>query len=318
MKKVFITRKIPQAAVDEIRKITSVKMSELRRDLTESELFTAAKTSEILVPTIANKITETFFSTCPSIKFIANYGVGVDHIDLLSAKKNNVLVSNTPDVLTETTANLIFSLILALTRRVVEGDRIVRKGDFHGIFPLFMLGVDIRDKILGIFGLGRIGAALAEKARFFGMNIIYASRTRNISAENKLAARFVTFDELLCESDILSVNTPLTPQTKGVFNLRTFSKMKRTAYFINAARGPIHIESDLSRALKKGLIAGAALDVYENEPLINRDLFKHENIILSPHIGSSSFEVRKKMGFIVAENIKAYIAGEEPPHLVKL
>lgn len=315
MKETFITRELPEEAVNAIRSLTQVEMSLANRDLTESELISKTSSCEILVPTIANRITDHFFASCPNVKLIANYGVGLDHIDLSSAQRHGVLVTNTPDVLTETTANLIFSLILALTRRVVEGDRYVRKGLFSGIYPMFMLGTDIRGKVLGVYGLGRIGTALAKISHFFGMKIIYTSRKRNISAENELGANFVNFENLLHDSDVLSVNTPLTSETRGIFNYDAFTKMKRSSYFINAARGPIHIEEDLCRALKDKIIAGAALDVYENEPIINKNLLQ-ENAVLSPHLGSASLEVRTKMGLIVARNIQVYLKNEEPPNLV--
>ena len=270
-----------------------------------------------MVCTPANLIDASLFDKRPHIRLIANYGAGVDRIDLASAITHDVVVTNTPGVLSETTANMAMTIILALTRRLLEGDRLLRSGGFKGVHPLFMLGTDLEGKILGIYGMGSIGLALARRARAFGMKILYHNRNKRPEIEPEVGANWVSFDGLLEKADIVSVNAPLTDQTRGVFNYQVFSRMKSEAFFINTARGPIHIESELVQALVEGLIAGAGLDVYEREPEAHAELLEMQNVVLAPHLGTATREVRTRMSLLVAENIIAFLEGREPPNRVR-
>ncbi|MBW1713274.1 MAG: D-glycerate dehydrogenase, partial [Deltaproteobacteria bacterium] len=246
----------------------------------------------------------------------ANAAVGVDNIDLEAAQARGLVVTNTPGVLTRTTADLAMALILDLLRRVAEGDRLVRRGGFKGISPLFHLGRDLEAKTLGVFGLGRIGKALARRARAFRMKIIYHNRRPDLEAEAELKARYVSFDRLLAQSDVISINAPLTDQTRGVFNYRAFERMKPGAFLVNTGRGPIVVEADLVRALKEGLLAGAALDVYQFEPQVHPELLTLDQVVLTPHLGSATWECREKMALMAAGNVLAHLAGREPPNRV--
>jgi len=267
----------------------------------------------VLVCTLAEPIDRDFLLTRPEIRMVANYAVGYDNLDLNAARDLGVVMTNTPGVLSDATADLTMALILALMRRVVEGDKLLRAGGFQGVSPLFMLGSDLAGKTLGILGLGRIGEAVAMRAVAFGMGIIYHSRTLRPEAERALGAEYVGFDELLARSDIISINAPLNQQTRGLFNYHTLKRMKPGAYLVNTGRGPIIVEEDLARALNDGLIQGAALDVYENEPQVHPGLLGLDNVILCPHLGSATQETRSRMSTLVAENVLAFLEGREPP-----
>jgi len=316
MANIFVTRKIPADGLKPLSDRAKVVVSTLDRELTPQELIEQTKDCRILVCTPANLIDASFFDKRPHIKLIANYGAGVDRIDLAAAKAHDVVVTNTPGVLSATTANMAMAIILALTRRLLEGDRLVRSGGFKGVHPLFMMGTDLEDKILGIYGMGNIGLALAHRARAFGMVILYHNRNKLPELESDIGASWVSLDELVEQADILSVNAPLTDQTRGVFNYQVFSRMKPEAFFINTARGPIHNESELVQALDEGLIAGAGLDVYEREPEAHPGLLKMQNVVLAPHLGTATHEVRTRMALLVAENVIAFLEGQEPPNHV--
>lgn len=313
MDRIFVARAIPRPGIEAMARRGEVVVSPHERDLTPEELVREAAGCRVLVSTPANRIDASLLDGRPEIRLVANFSVGVDHVDLDAARERGVLVTHTPGVLTATTANMALALILAVTRRLVEGDRLVRSGGFKGVAPLFMLGSDLEGKILGIFGLGRIGRALANRARVLGMEIIYNNRVPLPEVEEEPAARYVSFDDLLSRSDILSVNAPLTDQTRGIFNYGAFSRMKPGAFFINTGRGPIHVEDDLVRALKEGVIAGAGLDVYEHEPAAHPGLVKMENVVLAPHLGSATLEVRTKMALQVAGSVVAFLEGRKPP-----
>jgi glyoxylate reductase len=316
MDRIFVTRKIPEAGLERLAAVAEAAVWPLDRELTPQELVEQTKDCRILVCTPANLIDAAFLNRRPDIRLIANFGAGVDRIDLAAAKKRGVVVTNTPGVLSATTANMAMALILALTRRLIEGDRLLRSGGFKGVHPLFMLGTDLEGKILGIYGMGRIGTALARRARAFGMKILYHNRRKCSGQELELGATWVDFEELLARADILSVNAPLTGQTRGVFNYQAFCRMKPAAFFINAARGPIHDEADLVRALSEGRIAGAGLDVYEREPEAHPGLLEMQNVVLAPHLGTATREVRTRMALLVAENVLAFLEGRESPNRV--
>ena len=316
MDKVLVTRRLPQAGLDLLAERTELIVSPHDRPLTPDELREMSAGCRALGATLGDRIDEAFLAARPEVEMVANYAVGVDNIDLEATGRRGVVVANTPDVLTEATADLTLALILALTRRVVEGDRLLRRGDFSGIAPLFMLGDDLAGQTLGIFGLGRIGRSVAKRGLTFGLRIIYHNRRPDHQALKELGAEYVSFDELLARSDVLSINAPLTDETRGVFDYETLGRMKPTAFLVNTGRGPIVREAGLAQALKEGLIKGAALDVYEHEPQVHPDLIPLLNVVLAPHLGSATIGVREQMARLVAQNIIAYLDGLDPPHRV--
>jgi glyoxylate reductase len=257
-----------------------------------------------------------FFKARPEIRLVALYSVGLDKIDLEAARASGVVVTNTPDVLTDATANLTIAHILALTRGLVQGDRMVRAGAFKDVRPSHPLGSDLEGKTLGVFGMGRVGKAVAKKAISFGLRIIYHDLNRSPDIESSLGAQHVDFEALLSDSDIVSINAPLTDKTTGIFNYKAFKKMKPSAYLINTGRGKIVVEADLVRALKEGLIRGAGLDVFEHEPEVHPGLLEEDKAVLTPHIGSGTVEVRNKMSLMVAKNVIAFLEGRDPPNRV--
>lgn len=317
MDRVFVTREIPSAGLKSLTDRAEVIVSPFDRELTPQELVERTADCNVLVCTPANLIGASLFIKQPQIRLIANFGAGVDHIDLEAVKEYDVIVTNTPSVLSATTANMAMALILALTRRLLEGDQLLRAGGFKGVHALFMLGTDLEGKILGIYGLGRIGLALARRAAAFGMEILYHNRNKRPEVESELRAQWVGFDELLEKADIISINAPLTDQTRGIFNCQAFSRMKPDAFFINTARGSIHNEADLVKALNEKLIAGTGLDVYEHEPQVHSGLLKMKNVVLTPHLGTATHEVRTKMSLLVAENVIAFLDGRKPPNRVE-
>lgn len=261
-------------------------------------------------------------SISPRVRIIANMAVGYDNIDVECATRHGVYVTNTPEVLTEATADLAFALILAVARRIVEADHFVRWGEWWRtgtpLHPKMMLGVDLYGKTLGIIGMGRIGSAVARRARAFGMRIIYYNRRRlPEKLERELGAEYRDLDDLLSSSDIISIHVPLTKETRHLINRERLSKVKRGAIIINTSRGAVIDTEALVEALEKGLIAGAGLDVYEEEPLNpNHPLTRFKNVVLTPHIGSATRETRLAMALLAVENLVAFAAGKEPPTLV--
>lgn len=316
--RIFVARALPLPAIEAMARHAGLQVYPHDRDMTADELADHAADCTILVSTPANRIDSDLLGRCPGLKMVANYSVGVDHIDLEATEKHGVLVSNTPDVLTDATADLALALILAVTRRLVEGDRLMRANRFQGVTPMFMLGSSLENKVLGIFGFGRIGQALARRCRSLGMRILYTGRRPNPAAAEALEARFVSFEELLVQSDIVSVNAPLTDQTRSLFDYAAFKRMKPGAYFINTGRGPIHVEADLVKALTENHLAGAGLDVYEAEPLAHPGLLSLQNVVLAPHLGSATLEVRTRMAMLVAENVIAFLKGDAPPNQVSV
>ena len=244
------------------------------------------------------------------LKVVSTIAVGYNNIDVAAARERGIIVTNTPDVLNESTADLTWSLILGIMRRIVEGDRLVRRGQWKGFALDFMLGSDLRGKQLGIVGFGRIGQAVAARAPAFGMRVAYTAQE---SQAVYVPGEFMPLDRLLATSDVVSLHCPLTPETKHLINQTTLARMKRSAYLISAARGPIVDEAALVWALENRLIAGAALDVYEKEPEIHKGLLAFENVLLSPHLGSSAIETRTTMIQLAAENIIAVLSGQPRP-----
>jgi len=316
--KVYITRRIPEPGIEMIRKEHEVEINPYDRVLTREELLQAVKGKDGILCLLTDKIdAEVFDAAGPQLKVVSNYAVGYDNIDVKEATKRGIVVTNTPGVLTETTADLACALILATARRIVEADKFTRAGKYEGWAPMLFLGQDVYGKTLGIIGMGRIGQAVARRAKGFNMKVLY-NDIRRIpeEIEKELNATFVSLDELLEQSDFVSLHTYLSPETYHLINEERLRKMKKTAYLINTSRGPVVDESALVRALKEGWIAGAGLDVYEFEPKLVPGLAECENAVLLPHIASASVETRTKMATMAAENLLAVLAGKMPPNPV--
>ncbi len=311
-----MSRRLPEKGI-EMLKEHELDIYEGDAPPDKQEIIERVKNKDILISLLTDPIDKDVISVSPTLKMIANYAVGYDNIDVKEATKRGIVVTNTPGVLTETVADLTWALILSIARRIVEGDKFMRQGKFKGWAPLLMLGGDVYEKTLGIIGAGRIGKAVAKRAKGFRMNIIYYSRHRNEEIEN-IGAKYVSFDDLLRQADFISLHVPLTNETYHMIGRNEFKMMKKTAYLINTSRGKCIDEEALYEALKNGEIAGAALDVFENEPYVNENLKKLDNVVLTPHIGSASLETRTKMAVMVAENIHSFLKGEIPPNCVNL
>ena len=270
--------------------------------------------AEAIICLLTDRIDVEVMDAAPHLKIIANVAVGYDNIDVAAATERGIIVTNTPDVLTECTADLTFALILATARRIVEADAYMRGGKFKG-WELFQphLGLDVYGKTLGIVGMGRIGTAVARRAALgFKMNVLYTANSLKTEGERELGAKLVSFPDLLSQSDFITIHTPLTPQTHHLFRLNEFRQMKPSAILINTARGPIVKEADLVQALEQGLIAGAGLDVYEDEPKAHPGLTQLPQVVMVPHIGSATTETRRRMAVMAAQNVVAVLGGQEP------
>lgn len=282
-----------------------------------TKLIAFAKDAEALIIQLAERIDDAVFQALPKLRIVANLGVGVDNIDLPAATRREVLVTNTPDVLTETTADLAWALLLAVARRIVEADQDLRREGFPGwTFLPKHLGVDVYGKTIGIVGFGRIGQAVARRARGFAMTILYYSRTRKPEAEETLAAQWAPLEELLRQSDFVVLCVPLAQETHHLIGARELSLMKSSAILVNVARGPVVDEEALVSALKEGRILGAGLDVFEREPKVHPELLTLRNVVLTPHIGSATWATRRKMAALAVDNVLAALEGKRPPTLV--
>lgn len=306
---VYVTRKLPDEALKALSEVATVKMWEkddvpVPRDV----LLQEAKEATALLTMLTERVDEELFEACKQLKIVANMAVGYDNIDVSAAQKHNVIVTNTPDVLTDTTADLTFALLMATARRLMEATDYIKRDEWTTWSPFQLAGHDIHHKTLGIVGMGRIGEAVAKRATGFDMEILYHNRSRRPSAEEKYGATYCSFDELLAKSDFVVCLAPLTEETKHLFNEVAFKQMKPSAVFINASRGALVDEAALYEALKNGEIARAGLDVFEQEPIrSNHPLVHLPNVVALPHIGSASFETRMKMATLAAENIATYI-----------
>lgn len=308
---IFVTRRIPAKGMERLVAIGSLNVSGVDRQLGAEEIVRGAGSADALVSMLSDPLSAEVLSGLPKLRLIAQYAVGFNNIDLDYAKAHGIAVTNTPGVLTNATADLAMALILGAARRVVEGDRLVRRGEFAGWAPELQLGIDLEGAVLGIYGLGRIGQAVARRARPFGMDLVYHSRTRKPELEAELGVRYVTFEEMLRTSDVITIHSPLTPTTHHAFDKKAFAQMKPGAYLVNTGRGPVINEADLADALEAGSIAGAGLDVYEHEPTIEPRLLQMERVILLPHVGSATRGVRERMAFMVADNVAAFAQGRE-------
>ena len=314
MAKIFITRRLPEEGI-KLLKEHDLEIYEGDAPPTKEEIIAGVKGKDALICLLTDKIDAEIMDSSPNLKIIANYAVGIDNIEIEEATKRGIIVTNTPGVLTETVADLTWALLMAIARRIVEGDNFMRQKKFKGWAPLLMLGADIYGKTLGIIGAGRIGRAVARRAQGFNMKILYYSRRRNEEME-KYNAKFVDLHTLLKESDFVSLHIPLTKETYHLIGEKELKLMKPTAYLINTARGKCIDEKALIKALKNKWIAGAALDVFENEPSISDELVELENVVLTPHIGSASYETRSQMAEMVAKNVLMALEGKLPPNCV--
>lgn len=315
---VFITRKIPETFISRLEKVAEVGMwNQEEEPVPRNVLLEEVQRADALFTMVSDDIDQEVLEAGKRLKIIANLGSNNDNIDLETAYRKKVFISNTSKLLTETTADLAFSLILMTGRRLAEAIMYVKEGKWKGWSPFLLAGADIHNKTLGIVGMGKIGEAVAKRALGFRMNVIYHNRDRKIDIEDIMKVDYRSIDDLISESDYVLNLTPLTEETKGMFNKETFKKMKKTAFFINVGRGETVVERDLIEALKNGEIAGAGLDVYENEPVsMENPLIKMNNVVALPNIGSSSVETRMSMINQCCENIERVLQNITPISMV--
>ncbi|EID52928.1 2-hydroxyacid dehydrogenase [Saccharomonospora xinjiangensis] len=317
--RIVATRRIAEDAMALLRESGDVWVPEPDRPLPTEELHTAVKGADAVVSTLHDRVDGAFADAAgPQLKVVSTVAVGYDNIDVAALHARDVVVTNTPGVLTDATADLTFGLLLSVTRRLGEGERLLRAREPWRFDLGFLLGTGLQGKTLGIVGLGQIGTAVARRARAFGMRIVYTGRRRaETSVERELDARYVPLDELLCSSDVVSLHCPLTPQTRHLIDAGALAAMKPTAFLINTTRGPVVDEAALAGALGSGVIAGAGLDVFEREPDVHPALLELDNVALAPHLGSATTETRTAMAVLAARNAVAVLRGEEPPTPVR-
>ncbi|MBP2299940.1 2-hydroxyacid dehydrogenase [Azospirillum picis] len=316
---VVVTRKLPDVIETRMMELFDTRLNPDDLPLTAAQLQDAMAIAEVLVPTVTDRIDRALIEAAgPQLRLIASFGTGVDHIDLKAARERGIIVTNTPGVLTEDTADMTMALLLATARRVAEGERLVRSGQWTGWGPTTMLGHRISGKRLGILGMGRIGSALARRARAFGMSIHYHNRRRvHPELEQELEATYwSSLDQMLARMDIISINCPHTPATYHLLSERRLKLLRPHCYIVNTSRGEVIDEVALTRMLSKGEIAGAGLDVFEHEPAVNPKLLRLDNVVLLPHMGSATIEGRIDMGEKVVVNIKTFTDGHAPPDRV--
>ena len=318
MAKVVITGKIPAIAVERLRAEHEVLSWDEPVAISRDELLKRVKGADAIVSLLTEKVdAELLDAAGPQLKVVSNVAVGYNNIDVPACKERNVLVTNTPGVLTEATADIAMALILMSTRRLAEGERVIRKQDPWQWGMFYMLGSGIQGNQLGIVGMGLIGAAVARRAKAFGMTIAYTKRSPLDAATAKeLDAKHMSMDELLATSDVVSLHCPYSPETHHLMNAETIGKMKKSAYLINTARGPVVDEAALADALKRNAIAGAGLDVFEHEPKVHEGVLGLDNAVLIPHLGSATVETRTAMANTAATNSLAVLAGKTVPNLV--
>ena len=298
---VLLTRRIPSAALATLEAACDVDRNE-GGPLTPGELLARLQGKDGVVCVLTDAMTRDVMASTPTLKVISNIAVGYNNIDVTAARERGIVVTNTPDVLTEATAELTWALVLDVTRRITEGDRLVRNGGWKGWALDFMLGIELRGKQLGVVGYGRIGRAVAARARAAGMQIVYWDPV--------FGGESITLDRLLATSDVVTLHCPLTPETTHLIDQAALARMKRSAYLINTSRGPVIDESALAWALKNRIISGAALDVYEQEPTIHPELLTLENVVLCPHLGSATTETRTAMADLAVRNVVAVLSGQ--------
>jgi len=308
---VLVTKRLPSAALARLDEACEVDLNDRDTFLTHDELVARVRGKQGLIALLPDTVDRAVLEAgLPDLKVVSAVAVGINNIDVKTAGELGVVVTNTPDVLTESTADLTWALILGIMRRVTEGDRLVRRGGWKAWAFDFMLGTELRGKQLGIVGFGRIGRAVAARAAAFGVRVAYLAR--HAGPPRLEGAEPMPFDKLLSTSDIVSLHCPLTPDTRHLINQTALARMKRSAYLVNASRGPVVDEAALAWALKNRLIAGAGLDVYEDEPEVLPELLALENVLLSPHLGSATSETRTAMADLAARNIVAVLTGQQP------
>jgi glyoxylate reductase len=308
MPSILVTRKLPSSVLAKLHAIADVDLYTGDAAIAPEELRARVAGKDAVVCLLTETIDGSVIDAGTNLKIIANVAVGFNNVDVARARSRGIIVTNTPDVLTESVADFTWALILAITRRLSEGERLLRRGGWKGWALDFMLGTELRGKQLGLVGFGRIGRAVAARAPAFGMRVAFTSRR----AAEEEGAEAMTLDRLLNTSDIVSLHVPLNADTRHLIDRKAFSRMKRSAYLINTARGPVVDEAALAWALKEHLIAGAALDVYENEPAVHPELITLENALLVPHLGSGTTETRTAMADLAVENVVAVLSGRPP------
>lgn len=315
---VSITRQIPEEGITLLKNsCLTVEMNPYDRSLTYDELLQQVEGRDAILTMLSDRIDARLINDAKNLKVIANYAVGYDNIDVKAATAKGIVVTNTPGVLTDSTADMAWALLFSVTRRIVEGDKLTRAGKFTGWAPMMLLGGDLIGKTLGIVGTGRIGTAMAMRSRGWEMRVLYTTRSsRNAILEENLHAKRVDLETLLKESDFISIHAPLSEKTRHLIGAKELSLMKRTAYLINTGRGAVIDEVALISALRNKRIAGAGLDVYEEEPKLKPGLAELDNVVLAPHLGSATVETRTKMSLMAAENIIAVLNGQKPPNCV--
>ncbi len=316
--RIYVTQPIAESALVRLREIADVELNEdSSRILPKSRLVDAAKRNDIILCLLHDSIDREVLAANPALKAIASMTITPDRIDVEDATSRNIIVTNIPAVVTDATADLAFGLMLAVARRIVEGDKLVRSGAFPGSQSNHLAGSGVTGKTLGLVGIGRIGQAVARRARGFDMKVLYTDpKALPVEEEQRLGVTLVSIDELLGQSDFISLHPALNEETRHMISTRQFALMKRTAFLINTSRGPIIDEPALARALSEGRLAGAGIDVYEDEPKIERALLTMDNVVLTPHLGSAVVELREKMAHVVVDNIAAIVEGKEPPNCI--
>jgi glyoxylate reductase len=315
--RVFVSRELPGSALERLREGVAVDLWPQRDPPPVAAFLGAAAAVDGLLTMVTERVDVDLLEAAPGIRIVSNMAVGYDNIDVRAATAKGVAVTNTPGVLTETTADLAFALILGVARRLAEGDRLVRSGGWGPWHPSFLLGRDVHGATLGIIGLGAIGQAVARRARGFGMRLLHTSRTPKPETEAALGVEWRELDALLAEADYVLLTVALTPETRGFIGARELALMKPTAFLVNIARGGIVDQAALTASLAKKQIAGAGLDVTAVEPLPPTDpLLAFDNLVITPHIGSASYETRERMALLAVENLLAFFRGERPPFCV--
>ena len=305
---IFVSRRLPASVICRLESIGRVDVFAGNGSITADEIRSAVAGKHALITMLTEHVDGPLLDAATDLKIVANVAVGFNNIDVPAARSRGVIVTNTPDVLTDSVADFTWALILAITRRLAEGDRVIRRGAWKGWAFDYMLGSELRGKQLGLIGLGRIAAAVAARASAFGVRVAYASR----SEKGLNGAERLSLDQLLNTSDIVSLHVPLTSETRHLIDRKALTRMKRSAYLINTARGPVIDEEALAWALQQRLIAGAALDVYEHEPTVHPDLLQLDNVLLVPHLGSGTTETRTAMADLAADNVIAVLSGRPP------
>ncbi len=311
--KVLVTRKIPEIGLDLLRKVCDVEVYDGEKSIPRKILLEKIKEVDGIITLLSDRIDQRVLSRADTLRVVSNYAVGYDNIDIPYATSRGIIVTNTPGVLTDATADLSWALLMAVSRRLIEGDRIMREKKFRGWSPLFLLGQDLKGKTLGILGAGRIGTAVAERSAGWKMSILYYDRVQNAYLEKTFSARRVSLTELIQQSDFISIHLPLTVETRHLIDENILHQMKKSAIIVNTARGAIIDEKALVKALEKQWIAGAGLDVFENEPDLSPGLKHLTNVVLAPHIGSATVHTRQEMAVIAAKKFIGCFRGSASP-----